>query len=743
MSSGYIRRASVAAMLLAAIATGACADSADVGAICEGVSTIDAPGLPGPVAAFGLDAFAVVTGDADGVPLPIVAATRLGGGRAVALGKDSFLDPAALEMGQTGRLLVNAIRWAAGSDDPTVGVFRHENLLEPLRERGLTAVQTDLRDLLGLDVVVLTPDQAPAELIDELAGFVADGGGLVAGFLGWGWLQLNPGKTLAEDSLTNRLLAPMGIVWLDGSLARTCDEGYAVGEPPSPLTNASSALDAVLAYEAGERELGEEQRAAAGALLSRTLDALPPNDELLRPRIAEAVADRRGRIVPTAEDPVVAAEVLDRLALTWDVEEAMRRPADAVTAHPAAAAYPGAVPDHAPRVSRSFAVDTGVHGWCSTGLYAAPGDVIRVELPDEVADGSLGVRIGSSTDHLWHKNSWKRAPEVSRAWPLDSSEVKAASAFGGLIYITVPRGCSHGTAPVTVHNVVEAPFFVLGATDLGQWRSELRKLPAPRAELATSKVILTVPSDVVRDLEDPRQLMMLWDRIMDLYADLAAYPSHRRERPLRYCADVQISAGWMHAGYPIMIPLQTAARLVDARHLAAEGDWGFWHEMGHMHQAPEWTFGGTGEVTVNLFTLYIFDRVCGKDPGSSHQNLSGERMSEKMREYFAQGAPFERWKRDPFLALKMYVQLQQAFGWEAFREVFAEYRDLPDDERPRSDDEKRDQWLVRFSRHVGRDLGPFFEAWGVPTSEQARASIADLPAWLPDDFPPEAEATQG
>ena len=39
---------------------------------------------------------------------------------------------------------------------------------------------------------------------------------------------------------------------------------------------------------------------------------------------------------------------------------------------------------------------------------------------------------------------------------------------------------------------------------------------------------------------------------------------------------------------------------------------------------------------------------------------------------------------------------------------------LSDHERPKSDDEKRDQWLVRFSRQVGRNLGPFFEAWGVP-----------------------------
>jgi hypothetical protein len=92
---------------------------------------------------------------------------------------------------------------------------------------------------------------------------------------------------------------------------------------------------------------------------------------------------------------------------------------------------------------------------------------------------------------------------------------------------------------------------------------------------------------------------------------------------------------------------------------------------------------------------------------------------------------FEVWKRDPFLALWMYVQMREAFGWQAFKDVFAEYRRLKAEERPANDAAKRDQWMVRFSRRVGRNLGPFFEAWGVPTSEAARASIADLPVWMP------------
>ncbi len=36
-----------------------------------------------------------------------------------------------------------------------------------------------------------------------------------------------------------------------------------------------------------------------------------------------------------------------------------------------------------------------------------------------------------------------------------------------------------------------------------------------------------------------------------------------------------------------------------------------------------------------------------------------------------------------------------------------------------------------FSRQTGKNLGPFFEAWRVPVTAEAKAKIADLPTWMP------------
>ena len=61
-------------------------------------------------------------------------------------------------------------------------------------------------------------------------------------------------------------------------------------------------------------------------------------------------------------------------------------------------------------------------------------------------------------------------------------------------------------------------------------------------------------------------------------------------------------------------------KLVDVNNLMA-GSWGLYHELGHNHQNRDWTFDGTVEVTVNLFTLYVYDKVL--------RNIAREQQEEQ------------------------------------------------------------------------------------------------------------------
>jgi hypothetical protein len=715
----------------------------DQQALLSGVTQIAAPGLPGPVAVFGPDAFPLVVGKTgDHTEAPVAAASRLGTGRVVALGHPGYLDSEALGAADTGTLVLNAVHWLSASGRPVrIGVRQRPGLSAFLRAHGMIVDVLDgpgwpLR--LGRDSVVSCPlaDLAPPE-IASLGGYVRSGGGLLAAELGWGWLQLNPGKALTQHG-GDQLFAPAGLLWADGTLDRTTPDGFAAGPIPSPMDNASVALDTILAAPASPAPPGGDLSAQAFETVLLAARTLPPADTILLPRLNTLLTDHQDDPALRLETPITSHQPIQRLALTLAIQREMHQPADKVQALPAAASFPGSVPSDAPRVTRTVAVDTGVPDWHSTGLYAAPGEPIAVTLPSSAAGHGLQVRIGAHTDTLWQMKTWDRAPEITRVYPLKTTNTEAANAFGGPIYIVVPDGCTLGTVSVTVSHVIEAPYFIKGKTDLTAWQNTIRQAPAPWAELQGDNVILIVPSAVVRTLDDPQALMTLWDHILDGYADFAGIPHHRL-RPERYCIDRQISAGYMHSGYPIMTGPDVAADIVSTHVLLTNGDghtksWGFFHEMGHNHQKSDWTFDGTGEVTNNVFDLYILDTVCGIT-AHQHPALEPAAVRARLQKYIDGGADFAQWKSDPFLALTMYIQLQQGFGWDAYKRVFAEYDRLSPAERPKTDLEKRDQWMTRFSRAVGRNLGPFFQAWGVPTSPAARAALTGLPSWMPPDFP--------
>lgn len=716
--------------------------------ISEEVKTFAAPGVPGPLVVFGERAEAIAVAPMErGIAAPVIAAAPLGKGRVVAFGHTGYLDEAALSAGDTARLLENALRWAAGdrgrkSDNLRIGIIDGD-LQQFLSDRKyivqrITAV-TLTKDAPNFDVVLCRPSKMDDGEVSVLRDYALNGGGLLVAHLGWGWLQLNPGRTISEHP-ANKLLREAGIAWADGTLERDHEAGFKLTRPAEyhHATRAFKALaDAESNAARGEKpgELSKADIRVAARMVELAAVTLPPDDVVLRPRLRELLATRGGTLIPSEKNPLDDKQLLARVLLSAQVQEIRTAPPHECKAHPAASTFPGAPPADAPRVKKAIVLSPSAAAWYSTGLYAAPGEIIRIRAPQSAIDAKLEIRIGAHSDALWHHNAWKRVPEICRVIRIREREFDVANAFGGLIYVVANAAIEKpAEMEFTIENAVAAAWFRLDRTSDVEWKS-IRNAPAPWAELAGRNIIVTVPAAEIRDLENPTELMRFWDELADAAADLCAMPRDRA-RPERYVADVQISAGYMHAGYPIMTHLDAAADMVSVVNLR-KSRWGLFHELGHNHQSADWTFEGTGEVTVNLFSLYLSEERCKQTPAAAHSAL-GER-DKRMADYFSKPVSFERWHSDPFLAFYMYWQMREAFGWDAYKHVFAEYRGLSGDQRPKSEQEKRDQWLVRMSRTVGRDLGPFFTAWGVPTSDSARAAIADLPGWMPDGFPPKIE----
>ncbi len=725
--------------------------------LLAGVTDIASPGVPGPLAVFGDRATTIVAGEFRGVRAPVVAAAAVDSGRVVAFGHTGYLGREALNTGQTGVLMRNAITWASGKPaDPntrlTLGLVNVDGLNAWAKEQGLEARELKAARLSaettkGCDVIVLgqgaLSDGAAASLREHLKR----GGGLIMAGLGWGWLQLNDGKRLSEHP-GNRLLGAAGLAWADGTLDRTSDVGFSA---PNDATldelNALAGLDVLLSQNqpkpAPEKTAkpaklkGKELARVKQATVAVELGAkcAPRDDRFLVPKLERLLAERAVGLAPSKEKPLDWSRGLDRVILALQLTQMEGLKASDVRAHASSASFPGAVAKEAQRVRREMSFDASANGWRGTGLYAPAGEIIRVTVTPEAAKRGLRVQIGCHTDENWHHDSWDRSPQIVTSASIKSTSVEIASAFGGLIYIVMPDSGAVDTGPVVIEGGIESPRYVLGQTSDSDWKLQ-RDLPGPWAELESGKIIITVPSDTIRSLDDPARLMTWWNKVSDAHADLATIDRHRK-RPERYVADVQISAGYMHSGYPIMTHLDAAAFMTNAADLErGEHAWGLLHELGHNHQSDLWTFDGTGEVTVNLFTMHALEKVCNVPVGGGWWWKEDDRDRLIAKHLLKDKASFAKWQSDPSTALIMYIQLQRAFGWETFTKVFAEYRALKNEERPKTQEQKRDQWMVRFSRAAGRNLGDFFQTWGVPTSDEARASIKDLPRWMPEGFPP-------
>lgn len=690
--------------------------------------------LPGEVLAFGDQAFAVASAIAPDAERAVVAATRAGRGRAVAFGHNAFLGGTAQDA--HFRLTANALAWAADDALQALDVFVLGDPLTDLEALVETTAsgRTLPNPLSAYDAVLWRGgDLAPKE-VERLVDYVQAGGGLVLGVCPWGRQQLygDSGKSIRTDLSHNQVAQRLGLAFGFDTVGAT---RFTLTPADNARVHAGRAVDAAIAILQDKRPKPDAPTDAA-RLTGALIRALPPGDPHVAPRLAKALgkldlaalAPRPDRPVDRRAQPdgTRAHLALVLSSLTWQTAA----PQD-IPAAPGAEAFPGAIPKSARAVERSFTFQASAPGaWHSTGLYARAGEPLTVTTENAA---HWDVRIGAHSDTLWHKETWRRWPEITRVDALPANGTSThASPFGGLIYL-IPRRGAQGHAAFAIEGAVEAPLYIHGDdASRADWKRR-RKAPAPWGELISDGVILTLPSAALARLDDPAALMDYWTRAMACYPDLLGKPLHPSGRPERLVEDVQISAGWMHSGYPVMThgadtPADSAA--ADLAKLERDGDWGYFHEFGHNAQDARWTFAGTGEVTNNLFSLYLGERMAGIEPWS---NPWLENQKRQLAPHLAAGAPYAEWKQKPGLALLTFALVQREFGWAPFQEVLASYTD---EVHTPNDDAKRDEWLKRLSRATGRDLGPYFERWGIPVSADARASVADLEPWLPEELKP-------
>ncbi len=448
-------------------------------------------------------------------------------------------------------------------------------------------------------------------------------------------------------------------------------------------------------------------------------------------------------ITPTKKDPFVPPAEAARGELNDSIKAYMAKEPGTFGAHASAQDFPGIV-EAKERVARTVSYDsnlvhrwdttagnapnlaTGPDAWQETGLYAAPGEVVIVKVASIPENRVVKVIIGCHRDSLLKLDKWNRFPVINRTFELKVGDNKIANAFGGQLFIQSshkdwrkPVKASPST-PLQFSNAVAMPTFVLGKDTPDTWM-KAKLLPAPWVTLVGKQVILHVQASEVKKLNDPKGLLEWWDKAMALEDDLIALT---RLAPERVVPDRQISAGFMHSGYPFMCWIDPSQKdSIDLPKLTKEGNWGFFHELGHNHQRRDWTFDGQTEVTCNFFSLYVMEKLVGKPQGRGHPAM--EKIDELLAKRFA-AEP----NKGPFEQLATFVVLIRAHGWGPLRETLRSYASVATP-KGATKEQLQSVFAERYGKAAKADVSDYFEKMGYHVEATAKASLKGLPAFKP------------
>ncbi|NP_001088165.1 TRPM8 channel-associated factor homolog [Xenopus laevis] len=638
-----------------------------------------------------------------------LGATYYGKGRVVVATHEGYLSKSELKT-----IMLNAISWLDINQNRRIGVHKGlRQFAELLQKENIPCNISSLDPDLSVYCCTSYSD-AEAKAIHE---FVAEGGGLLIAGHAWYWSSQNSDLDVLIQYPGNKILNKFGISILD----RTIPGGNYNAINPDESSQQYHFRRGLCNLQA-ELRSGAEVKPPLSIWMNKLRQDVTAFMRLPANPIISSIQSQFVEMMQICEIPNVTKQCpvssCSKEAFILCLAQECFNVCD--ESH---------ILEKEPSITVEIdGTNPGNNAWRSTGLYLAPRKTAVLEFPASAVHQGLQVQVGCQSDDLSSADKYCRAPVVVRRFHVDSQRVSVSCFWGGLVYITVKANSNLGIIPVKVYEAEPAPIYIKGKTSLDTWIQSIRNLPAPWAELITENIILTVPSDAIRSLSDPEALLSLWDKIMVAITELAAIPK-KLPRPERFVADVQISAGWMHAGYPIMCHLESAKELTDLNIMQTGGIWGPIHELGHNQQKTNWELPPhTTEATCNLWSVYVHETVLGIPRSQAHCCLQAETRANHIQEYLRNGSNIEQW--NVWTALETYLQLQEGFGWEPFKQLFKDYQSMSGIRNENKS--KMNLWAEKFSEAVQTNLVPFFEAWGWPIEEATHSKLSVLPVWEKD-----------
>jgi hypothetical protein len=411
--------------------------------------------------------------------------------------------------------------------------------------------------------------------------------------------------------------------------------------------------------------------------------------------------------------------------------------------------FPGLVGESA-RVSRSYTFNLAFRdhaylrmsvppqNWLSTGLYAAPGEIVTITVSGATTADMAHVyaQLGVHTDELYPdsgnvvgEGGFRRNPRITLAVKLEPGVNQVRTPYGGPIVLRSDRSRTK-QINVSIANAVQAPYFKRGVTTEAEWLAR-RAIDVPIAEVESDLLVIHAPASEIRTrtYAEMVELTTHYDAVVTRINQLAglsptaARPHTSPQGKQRIAEDIQISGGWGHSGFPIMVYREWS--LLDPADVSrrAEG-WGVWHEIGHNYQMGAWADVMGGEVSVNWWSLYVEEQLHGTS------RLMLDDVYKRAQARLNNSAITNKWQNaDAFDQLTLFEQLRIAhptLNWGMYTLMIRHYREMSQSAYDALDtDAKKTNYFVRTLCGVTKtNVAPQFLKWSFALTNATRTACA-------------------
>ena len=127
-------------------------NDSDLKTLTVDVNQISSHGIPGNISVFGPNAFGVVQDKKGQV---VVTGAKYQNGRVLLWGHNGFFNKNSIENADTGRLMVNSIKWTSRKFQPKVGIIDNIYLVSYLNNLGFQMRSIQIDNFVAIDVLLV------------------------------------------------------------------------------------------------------------------------------------------------------------------------------------------------------------------------------------------------------------------------------------------------------------------------------------------------------------------------------------------------------------------------------------------------------------------------------------------------------------------------------------------------------------------------------------------------------------